>query len=443
MIERKATVAIIGGGGRESVLAQKYSQSPHVKRIIAIPGNDMMQEVSEKKVVTFPGVKTSDVETIRQICRDNRVHLADIAEDQAVAAGATNTLESAGIFVVGPTKEAGYLESDKVYGRQIAEFAQIQQPNFKAFGNIKSAEEYLSGKENRKWFIKAAGLAEGKGVISADTKEEAIRAIKKLQKRFPVAARNFLIEEGIIGEELSAFYALDGNVFVNLGFAQDHKRALDGDHGENTGGMGTVSNPILAKNIGIRRNLSAIVEGTQTAQTETGAPYKGILFVGAMIDEARSKVNLLEYNARWGDPEAQVIIPGIQTDFFELGMAIAKGELRNINITTDKKVRVAVAGVSKGYPNDYSKVKGLEITGINEAKKEKNVTIYGANVKVNEGHYYANGGRLFYVVGEGANVIQARKNAYNAMSYIKIEGKNLHYRKDIGWRDVERIKNSV
>ena len=443
MQERGATVAVIGSGGAEAALVHKYSKSPHVKRIIAIPGNDMMQELSEKPVETFQRVAATDTKNISKICRDNQVVLTDLRQEMAIKNGVGDALRRAGVAVVGPSRKAGLLESDKLYARELASLSEIPQPTYKGLRSIRQAYSYLLGKADRKWFVKAAGLAEGKGVISADTKGEVMEAMKRLRKDFPIASRYFLIENGIEGEEVSSFWAMDGETCVHLGDAQDHKRAFDGDIGENTGGMGAVSNPQITKDIKLEREIASIVIRTDESQRLAGESFVGVLFLGAMITEKKPRVKLLEYNARWGDPEAQVIVPGLEVDFFELGMAISEGRLHKMKIMKDNKVRVAVAGVAKGYPGDHSAANNKQIFGLEAAKKIDGVTIYGAAVKVEDEKYYANGGRLFYVVGEGDNVIEAREKAYAAMGEISIEGDNLHYRTDIGWRDVQRIQNGV
>ncbi|OGH18772.1 MAG: phosphoribosylamine--glycine ligase [Candidatus Levybacteria bacterium RIFCSPHIGHO2_01_FULL_40_15b] len=446
MKERGATVAIIGSGGAEAALVHKYSQSPHVDRLIVIPGNDMMREVSLKPVETFQTVKATDVGRISRICHDEGVRIADIRQERAVEADMAQILSEFDITVIGPTRRAGILEWDKTYGRAIATLADIPQPNYEVFNDINYIKEVLLRDGDRVRFVKAAGLADGKGAMRTASNEEVLRVIEKLKREYPDATFAFLFEEEVIGEEFSAFAVSDGKSFIRLGEAQDNKREYDGDLGENTGGMGANNRPIVVAETELQEGIETIFQKTfdmQRKMKQGKHPYRGVLFLGGMVTEraGEKEIVLVEYNARWGDPEAQVIVPGLKVDFFELGMAIAEGRLRNLKIENDGKARVAVAGVSKGYPRDYSQVKGKEIRGFTDAKKVDGVTIYGAAVKVEEGKYFANGGRLFYVVGEGEDVIQARQRAYEAMERISVEGNNLHYRTDIGWRDVERMRN--
>lgn len=441
MKEKGNTVLVVDGGGRGTVLVKKYSESPHVDKIVAVPGNDWMSKVSEKPVIIFPDIKTSDGVRIATLCQELGVDLVDIAQDNAVEAGLANMLRLFKIPTVGPTREAGKLEWDKNYARVFGDYFKLPQPKYNAFNAEEQVEEFLDSQENERWFVKATGLAEGKGVIPATSKQEVLDAIRWLKKEFPKAAKVFLVEEWLEGEEFSAFAISDGRNFKVLGYAQDHKRESDGDKGENTGGMGAVSHPLLTNDPSIQEGIKEIFTKTINGNKGTRGNYKGVLYLGGMVTNKGTKV--IEFNARWGDPEAQVIVPGLKVDLFEMGMESAKGTLRRIKVSDDGKVRVAVAGVAKGYPRrgEYSQVQGKEISGLDHAQRTNGVIIYGAGIKIEDGKHYANGGRLFYVVGEGVDVFQARDRAYEAMDKVKIEGHNLHYRTDIGWRDTNRSKH--
>lgn len=434
-----STVLVVDAGGRGTSLVHKYSRSPHVESIIAVPGNDWMSKISEKPVTIFPEIEISDAERIALLCRKSGVDLVDVSSEKAVQAGLVNKLKDFKIAVVGPTREAGEIEWNKEYSRAFGKFFNLPQPSSVAFRAEKEAEEFLNSQEHERWFVKAAGLAEGKGAIPATSSKEVLAAIKWLKKEYPESTEVFLIEEWIEGEEFSAFAIVsEKRDFEVLGYAQDHKREYDQDKGENTGGMGAVSNPLLTNNLRLQRDVKKIFATTINGRPGDG--YKGILYLGGM--ETYEGVKVIEFNARWGDPEAQVIVPGLNVDFFEMGMEVASGSLKRIKISNDGKVRVAVAGVARGYPRykEYSQVKGKEITGLDQAEKTDGVTVYGAGIKIENGKHYANGGRLFYVVGEGENVVQARERAYEAMEKVKIDGNNLHFRKDIGYRDVQRLR---
>ncbi|MBI2022578.1 phosphoribosylamine--glycine ligase, partial [Candidatus Daviesbacteria bacterium] len=220
--------------------------------------------------------------------------------------------------------------------------------------------------------------------------------------------------------------------------AQDHKRVFDGDEGPNTGGMGC-STPPLVLTEDLKRQTLEIISKAVTALKKESRPYKGILYLGGIVVD--EKVFVIEFNSRWGDPEVQCVLPGFKTDLFELNMKAYEGRIEDIEVEMDDKARVVVAGASKGYPGDYSQVKGKQIYGIEDVLKLPGIKFYSAGIKRVEGKYTASGGRLFYIAGQGKDVIEARKNAYEAIKLISVEGDNLHYRTDIGYRDVERLKS--
>lgn len=442
-------VGVIDAGGRGTSLVDGYGRSPHVSEILAIPGNDSMQGVTEKKVHTFPKLTTTSVDEIIKICREKRVSLVDVAQDNAVEVGLVDELNKVGIKTVGPRRLPGEIEWSKLYCRQLGERVGLLQPEYWNFESVEEAIAFLKQQHERRLFIKADGLAEGKGVLPAKSIEEAIKKVPEI-KRFGINANKFLLEEWLIGdngqegEEFSTYYISDGSNIKHLGDAQDHKRVFNFDEGENTGGMGC-STPSLALNPHLQEQVqSEIFKKTLAGLASEGRPYRGVLYLGGILIRRGSvlKPYVIEFNARWGDPEAQVLVPSIQTDLFELGMAVNEGTLDKINIQRDNKSRVVVAGVSNGYPGNYNLVKGKEVFGLEEAMKSDGVKVYGASIKIEDGRFYANGGRLFYIVGEGKDVIDARKKAYAAMSLVHVDGNNLHYRTDIGWRDVQRIKAS-
>src|SRR5579859_6824695 len=342
-MKERSTVVVIDGGGRGAALVHKYSQSPYVENIVAIPGNDFMQVNSGKEVQTHPELKTTDIQEILAICQRRNADLVDVAQDNAIAAGLVNRLIEAGIPVVGPTQEAGEIESSKAFSRKFLESLHIPQPEFKIFTNPQDGINYLNSHKNQSWFVKASGLAEGKGALPAKSNKEAIERIRELG-RFGSASSAYLLEEWLCGEngepteEFSAFAASDGQEFKILGYAQDHKRVFDNDEGENTGGMGCSSPPLVIDQ-NIENQIQNIFATTINGLRQVGRPYKGVLYLGGMIAQSRgeSKVYVIEFNARWGDPEAQVIVPSIQNDFVELSEAIIYQELCRLNVQTDQK----------------------------------------------------------------------------------------------------------
>lgn len=429
------TVLITDAGGRGAALVDKYGQSKHVGKILVVPGNDLMQININKPVITFPNLKTTSVSEILKICDGEKVDLVDVSQDNAVEAGLVDELYKQGVLAVGPTRLAGQIEWDKAWARSFMKKYNIPSPIFNVFTSQKEGVEFAKKHPKSKWFVKASGLAEGKGAIPAPNLEGAISAIKQMQA-FNKSGETYLLEEWLIGEEFSAFALCDGQTFKVVGYAQDHKRVNDKDKGPNTGGMGCVSNPLII-DVNIKRQIKEIFKKTINGLKDEKRPYKGILYLGGIV--VNGKVFVIEFNARWGDPEAEVILPSIKNDLYELGMAVANGTIGKINIRTDNEIRVAVAGCSKGYPINYSTVKGKKVSGIEKVKKIE-VKVYGAGIKKINKDYVVNGGRVFYIVSKGKNIIEARARAYEAMSMIYIEGDNLHYRTDIGWRDVERIK---
>lgn len=442
---KKHIVVVIDGGGRGAALVDKYAQSPKVSKIIAIPGNDLMQLNCKKPVETHIELKTTNLKEILEICIQNNVALVDVAQDNAVEAGLVDALIQAGIPAVGPTRLAGQIEWDKAWSREFGQRHGLPQPVFKICNSQHAGLEYIKNQPDQACFIKAAGLAEGKGVLPAKNKQEAIQRISEIA-RFGKSAEVYLIEKWLqsedgSSEEFSLFILSDGKNYKIIGSAQDHKRISNHDEGENTGGMGCSSPPLVLTPELLQEIDKKIVKKAIAGLNQEGRPYKGILYLGGILIKEKGKLTpyVIEFNSRWGDPEAQCIIPSINNDFFDIGLAVSSGNINSLTIKTDTKVRVVVAGTSRGYPSDYSQVKGKQIFGILQAKKIKGIKIYGAGVKVENKKHIATGGRLFYIVGEGKNILDARQKAYAAMSLIYVQGNNLHYRTDIGFRDIERI----
>ncbi|RJP47734.1 MAG: phosphoribosylamine--glycine ligase [Armatimonadetes bacterium] len=440
-------VVVIDGGGRGAALVDKYLQSPHVDKVFSIPGNDMMMVDTADRVTTFPKLKTTDMKDILNLCLEYRVVLVDVAQDNGIEAGLTDRLREAGIKVCGPTKKAGQIEWDKTWARLFGQRCGLPQPSFEVCQTEEDGIKYLLSRPEDEWhFLKAAFLAEGKGAVGAKGRRDAMEQLSLLRERFPKAARRYLVEQwmlnndGTAGEEFSTFVLCCGEDLQIIGSAQDHKRVFDGDKGGNTGGMGCSSHPLVLT-ADIQRKSEEIIRKTLTSLASEGRPYTGILYEGGILLQRGNYLNpfVMEFNARWGDPEAQVIVPSLENDLFEMSMAVAEGNIKNLQIITDGKVRVAVAGVSRGYPEDYSQVNGKEIIGLDKIMGMDGIKVFGAGVKVVDDKYYAAGGRLFYVVGEGKDILEARQKAYEAINQVYIKGGGLHYRTDIGRRDVLRL----
>lgn len=446
MSERLASVMVIGSGGREHALAVKYAESPHVGRVLVVLGNDFMRGDCDEKIDTYSWyggkkLSTTSINPILAICEEENITLVDVAQDNAVAVGLVDRIRDRGGLVVGPTKIAGEIEWGKIFARTQGEIAGMPQPQFEYFLTEGAGQEFIDRQPEGSWFIKYDGLADGKGALPAKNKFEAKKRITQMVREFGTP---YLIEEwlknadGSSGEEFSSYALFAGNDYVYIGDAQDHKRVFEhdrADQGENTGGMGCSGLPLVVTNQ-VRSEVIEIFNRVPNLLSQA-RPYTGILYLGGMLTD---KVYVLEFNARWGDPEAQIILPSIKNDWFEVSLAAARGDISSLNIVRDNLYRVVVAGVAKGYPGDYKEVIGKEIYGLNDAKKLDGVKVFGAGIKVKDGKNFANGGRLFYIVGESKDVIEARERAYSAMDRIRIDGGNLHYRKDIGWMDMERGK---
>lgn len=429
------TVLVVDGGGRGSALVDKYAQSLHVEKILAVPGNDLMQINTTKKVHVYPSLKTTSVKEIIKLCKEMGVDLVDVAQENGVEAGLSDALGKAGFKAIGPTRLAGQIEWDKAWARNFMKKYHLPHPTFKVYRSESQGFDFLKDQPNQAWFIKASGLAEGKGALYAGSNLEAHAQIKKM-KDFGRAGKVFLIEACILGEEFSSYALCDGESFKLIGHAQDHKRAYDGDKGPNTGGMGASSPPLVVTKE-IEDQVIDIFKATVEGLKKEKRPYLGILYLGGMV--ARGKVYVIEFNSRWGDPEAQVILPSLKNDLYELALVCLAGKINEIKIELDGLSRVVVAGCSKGYPRDYSHVYGKEIFGLEKALKIEGVKLYGGGVDKVDNKYLAKGGRLFYVVGEGKDVLEAREKAYQGLSQISVEGDNLHFRRDIGLRDVKRL----
>lgn len=428
-------ILVVGSGGREHVLAEKYSQSKKVDVVFVAPGNDFMIETS-RKIRTIPNIHQLDLEKIVAFAKKEKVDLVDVAMDDPIAKGAINLFQKNNIKAFGPTKKAAEIEWSKAWSRDFMKKYNLPTPHYRTFTNQNEAIAYIKKLPEQVLFVKASGLALGKGALYAKTKEEAYQAIVAM-KQFNNAGKTFLIEECLIGEEFSLFAICDGKNYLIFGNAQDHKRAFDGDLGLNTGGMGCVSPTGALNSKHIAQIKKTILDPFMNAMQKEKRPYSGILYLGGIVTKKGLKI--IEFNARWGEPEAEVVLSSLQNDYLDLVTAAIKQELHKKKIKQDKKIRISIAGCARGYPSDYSAAKGKKIYGLDLASHLPGVSVFGAGLKKVGGNYVVNGGRIFHLVAEGATIHEARARAYEAMSHISVEGNNLHYRTDIGWRELERI----
>lgn len=433
--DSKLNVLIIGGGGREHTLVKVYEKSSRVKRLFVVPGNGLMGVWEKKKLTTFPNVKPTDFDSIWRIVEKNKTNLVDVAQDAPLATGGVDFFTKKGVAAFGPTKKAAQIEWDKEWARDFMKRYHIPIPHFAVFTSKKEAATYLNKIPKGACFVKASGLAAGKGAIRAENKKEAASAIDQMDS-FGEAGKTFLVEEALVGEEFSAYAISDGAHFKILKCAQDNKAIYNFDEGPNTGGMGAVAPALVTEKKNIRNQIEKIFEKAIRGLASEGRPYKGILYLGGII--TKTGIKTIEFNARWGDPEAQVVLAGIKNDYLEIVTACLEGTLDKISIKEDNKTRVCVVGASRGYPENYSKAKNKRIFGLEQASKIPHITIYDAGIERRGKNFFTSGGRVFNIVAEGKDIIQARSRAYAAMAQIFIEGNNLHYRTDIGSRDTER-----
>lgn len=430
-------VLIIGSGGREHALATAYAKNERVKKVLVAPGNGLMDFFS-KKIFIYPYIRVTDFQSIADLAKKEAIDLIDVAADEQLSQGYVDRFRKLGIKTFGPTQKQAQIEWSKEWARNFMKKYNLPSPHFKSFSNAKDATDYVDALPEQILYIKASGLANGKGAIRAESKIEAKKAIDSMSQ-FGKSGETFLIEEAMTGEEFSLFALCDGENYKIINAAQDHKTVFEKDQGPNTGGMGCVARAGIITNKIIHETEKNIIKPFMKSMQAEGKPYSGILYVGGMLTE--SGIKLVEFNARWGDPEAEVILPSITKDYITIVEAVIAKKLKDVKIATDKKVRVSIAGCAFGYPNNYSNVMGKEIFGINEVSKLKNVKIFGGGIIRKDKRFFVNGGRIFHIVAKGKNIIEARRRAYRAISFIHIEENNLHYRTDIGWRDTARFYN--
>ncbi|MBN2101952.1 MAG: phosphoribosylamine--glycine ligase [Candidatus Aenigmarchaeota archaeon] len=436
------SVMVVGSGAREHAISSAYEKSRHVGRIIVAPGNDFIGFKRQKEVLIEKGCSLKDPESILRIARKYKPDLIDVAQDNALERGTVDVLNKSGFQTFGPTRGSARIEWDKRWSREFMERHGIPQPEFSYFDKRRPAIRHVKGIYRRDpeflLYTKATGLCSGKGALKSTNSREAIRNIKKM-KMFPDGAGDvFLVEEGLRGEEFSYYAISDGSTYHPFKSAQDNKTVFDFDEGDQTGGMGAVSPAKVTDGISQQIEEEQIARAIEGMASE-GIPYEGILYLGGIV--VNGKPMNIEYNARWGDPECQAVLPSVETDYIDVIQACKEGKLSGIKIRQDGKTRVCVVGASRGYPGNYDNVKGKRVYGIERAMGMDGVRIFGAGIDVRDKKFYASGGRLFSVVAEGNDILEARQKAYSAIACISIEGNNLHYRTDIGWRDLRRFWN--
>ncbi len=420
-------VLIIGSGGREHALAWTIAQSPELDHLICAPGNGGMQEIAE-----CMAIDPADHGAIINLCLDRKIDLVIIGPEAPLAAGLADALEHAHIAAFGPSAAAARLESSKGFTKDLCKKHNIPTAEYARFTDAASARAYIAEK-GAPIVIKADGLAAGKGVILAATESEALTAIDDMfSGSFGEAGHEIIIEEYLTGEEASFFALADGETVLPLPSAQDHKRLGDGDTGPNTGGMGAYSPaPVMTPKMQ-KRVMDEIICPTVKAMRDAGTPYKGVLYAGLMI--TAEGPGLIEYNVRFGDPECQVLMMRLDSDFLPALDAVARGKLAGVKLKWKNQPALTVVMAAKGYPGAYEK--GSQIKNLEEASRDPNVEIFHAGTRREGGSIFAHGGRVLNVTALGENVRNAQTRAYMAIEHIDWpEGFCRH---DIGWRAVKR-----
>lgn len=422
-------ILLLGSGGREHALAWKIAASPLTDRLYCAPGNAGIAQEAE-----LVGLDITDHAAVIAFCKDKKIDFVVVGPEAPLVAGIVDDLEAAGFKTFGPTKNAAQLEGSKGFTKDLCRANNIPTGAYERFSDIQSAMHYVR-RQGAPIVIKADGLAAGKGVVVAMTLPEAEAAVEMMfSGGMGAAGAEVVVEEFLQGEEASFFALCDGENAIALASAQDHKRVGDGDTGPNTGGMGAYSPaPVMTDEI-TKRTMDEIILPTVRAMKAMGTPYKGVLFAGLMITKDGPK--LIEYNARFGDPETQVLMLRLMSDFLPALMASRDGQLKNFDLRWYPDAALTVVMAAKGYPGDYKR--GTTIEGLYDASQVEGVEIFHAGTKQDGQKITANGGRVLNVSALGKNVTQAQGRAYQAVDRIKWpEG---FCRRDIGWQAVKREK---
>jgi len=422
-------ILVVGGGGREHALAWKLAQSKHCSKLYAAPGNPGMAQVGE----CVP-IGAEDVDRLLAFARDKAIDLTVVGPEAPLVAGIVDRFQAAGLRIFGPTREAAQVEGSKAWCKRVMTSAGVPTAEYRTFTSPADALRYIDNHEEP-LVVKASGLAAGKGVFVCHSQDEARQAVETLMKdkAFGAAGEKVVIEERLSGEEASILALVDHATIYALESSQDHKPAFDGDKGPNTGGMGAYSPaPVVSEKIQRqvdREILVPMVHGMKAC----GTPYKGVLYAGIMVTPGGPKV--LEFNARFGDPEAQPLLVRLKNDLVEVLEAVIDDRLDHITLRWDPRPAVCVVMASGGYPGPYEK--GKEITGLAEASRMDDVVVFHAGTRAENGKIVTAGGRVLGVTALGDDIGAARDRAYEAVR--KIHFHRAHWRTDIGVKGIRRM----
>jgi phosphoribosylamine--glycine ligase len=424
-------VLVVGSGGREHALVWKLSQSPRVSKLYCAPGNAGSWQLAEPV-----SIAEDNIYALRAFALEHQVDLTVVGPELPLALGITDIFAERELCVFGPTRAAAQLEASKAFAKAFMHEHGILTAPAVICQDISTAQAYIRQHEGP-LVVKADGLAAGKGVLVCHTQEEALQAVHLLmhERVFGEAGSCVLLEEFLHGEEASFHALVDGERIVPLASSQDHKRVYDRDQGPNTGGMGAYSPAPVITDALSRRIITDIVEPTVRGMAARGTPYRGVLYTGLMIVEATPYV--LEFNVRFGDPEAQPLLVRLRTDLFELLDGVARGEVAEQEVEYNAEAAVCVVMASAGYPGTYTK--GLPITGLEEVLQLTDTWVFHAGTTLHDGHIVTNGGRVLGVTARATSVAEAIEQVYQATRQLHWPG--VHYRRDIGQRALQHISS--
>lgn len=424
-------VLVVGGGGREHALIRKIKESKKVDSIACCPGNGGISYDAD-----CYNVSATDIDGVVNLAKEIKADFVVVAPDDPLVAGMVDALNEAGFPTFGPKANAAIIEGSKVFSKDLMLKYNIPTAEYKVFDKAEDVIEYIKEKNEFPTVIKADGLALGKGVIIPESLDEAVAGVKEIMedKIFGASGNNVVVEEFLTGPEVSVLAFTDGKCVKPMASSMDHKRALDGDKGLNTGGMGTVSpNPYYTDDIA-QECMDKIFIPTIEAMNKEGRIFKGCLYFGLMITPKGPKV--IEYNCRFGDPETQVVLPRLKTDIMDIFEAINNETLADLDIQWSDEACTCVIMASGGYPKSYPK--GIEISGLTDGQLE-GVTVYHAGTAILDDKLVTSGGRVLGVTALGRDLNDALEKSYNAVEKICFEG--AHYRKDIGQRALKALNN--
>jgi len=422
-------ILVVGGGGREHALAWKLAQSPHCDQLIAAPGNPGIAQVGR-----CVDIAADDLDGLLAFARDEAIGLTVVGPEVPLVAGIVDRFQAEGLRIFGPSQEAAQVEGSKAWSKEVMIHSAVPTAEYRAFKRPEEALRYIDN-HAEPLVVKASGLAAGKGVFVCDDATQAREAVETIMrhKTFGGAGDTVVVEERLTGEEASILALVDDSSIYTLESSQDHKPALDGDKGPNTGGMGAYSPaPVVTAKVQAqvdREVLVPMVHGMKTA----GAPYRGLLYAGVMVTPGGPKV--LEFNCRFGDPEAQPLLMRLRSDLVEVLEAVLDNRLDTVDLDWDPRPAVCVVMASGGYPGPYEK--GNEITGLDDAQALDDVCVFHAGTRAEDGRIYTDGGRVLGVTALGDDIAAARDRAYEAVRRIRFA--KAHWRTDIGVKGIRRL----